>query len=176
MAKDVVEQLVSLLRSAEVVPRLDASRVVRSTRYDPFYRACTVLLTLAVCSSGEGKRSLNHQLLRLYEFVAVNSGLVAPLEAWVKARVGGQLVPLEDWATFPSGYAGETMHEAVVTYLLVSGEIVRDGTKMVRPEDPPRTPVSAAVESGLDGTIFQSEVATLRRLRALPLRLNMLAI
>lgn len=172
---DPVKELASLLREANAVPRLSPERMVRSSFYDAVYRACITGLAIREC----GRRvlsawSLNDQLLRLYQFTAIHRGLLKPLQEWAAARRSGTLTPLQEWARFPAGYATDTIHDGVVTYLLATGQLRRDRTTLVLDELPTSTFLWSLLRAVDAATLFPSERLALVELRQSGITLGML--
>lgn len=177
MASDPVIELVELLREAKAVPRLVPERISRSPLYDPAYRAILLVLTLKLCGKRDGEVfSLNHQKLRLFQFVALHDALLDPMREWISARKAGSLVPLEQWARFPSGYAADTVFDDVVTYLEATEQVKRESTRIVYNSEETGGRLARAIAEVEEHNLFAAERAVLQQLASTSIPLNLLKL
>lgn len=175
MTIDAVQQLTDLLREAKAVPRLRAEAVMASAIYDPVYRATILALTLHKCGKTGSDRSLSlaDPKLKLFQFVAVHRHLLPSLRGWVRAHAEGQRPSLDGWALFPRGYAADSLYERLVTYLVATGELRRDGNNLVGSFDD-QALLGRIIAAAETAAAFQQERATLAELGSTQITLGML--
>lgn len=174
-SEDPLRQLSELLREGKAVPRLRPERIVGSSIYDAVYRVGVIALTIQTCGrSGDGQASLHEQFLRLFQFVAVHPALLRPLKNWVTERRAGNLVPFDEWATFPAGYATDGLYDQVLTYLLASHHLRREGAQIALSLDA-GTPFLVELLTYIEANeLFAPERAVLNHLRGVKVTLGML--
>lgn len=175
MGPDPVAQLTALLREAKAIPRLRAEAVAPSSIYDALYRIIVVALTMSVCGERkvEGALTLPLAKLKLMQFVAVHPELLPSLRGWVTAHVNGERPSLAGWARFPRGYAADTIHDGVLTYLIATGELNPD-RKNVNTRSDGRGLLAALTEIAVSKDSFSGERRTLEELSVMKITLKML--
>jgi hypothetical protein len=133
MTASPVQRLTALLRKAKAVPDLRDEAVAPSSIYDPLYRTMVIALTMKICGKPvvDGGLSLPDPKLKLVQFIAIHPELLSSLRGWIAAHEQGERPSLDGWARFPRGYAADTLHEKVLTYLIATGELRRDGKNLL---------------------------------------------
>lgn len=175
---DPWQDLATLLREAKAVPRLRAESIIPSSIYDPLYRVVTIGLAMRACgkaSPDTGLPMLNAAKLKLCQFVAIRPQLLPSLRDWISAHEGGERPSLDGWAQFPRGYAADSLHESVLTYLVAIGELVREGHNLyvTKLESKPGL-LSRLVETVDQMDTFQGERKVLQELSTMRITLKML--
>lgn len=175
MTLSPVQRLTELLRKAQAVPDLHDAAVAPSSIYDPLFRTMVIALTMKMCGKpvAEGGHSLHEAKLKLFQFVAIHPELLPSLRLWVDAHAQGERPSLEGWARFPRGYAADTLHERVLTYLVATGECRRVGTGLVTRADAPGLLFSLADDAQTKES-FNVERACLQELSEMKITLKML--
>lgn len=176
MASDPVRELTALLREANAVPRIREESFALSAMYDSTYRAIVLGLALETCAkkrAGENEARLHDAKLKLFQFVAVHPELMPSLRGWLRAHQEGQRPSLNGWARFPRGYAADRLYERVVTYLVATGELGRDGAHVwLRQRD---GLLSNLIRVVVAGDAFTRERAVLNEFATVKLTMKMLS-
>lgn len=175
MTESPVQRLTTLLRKAKAVPDLCDQAVAPASIYDPRYRTMVISLTMKVCgrSVGLGGLSLSDAKLKLDQFVAIHPELLPSLRGWIAAHARGERPSLEGWARFPRGYAADTLHEKVLTYLIAIGELRREGKKLYSRSDGKGLLMALATNAQTEQS-FAVEQETLHELSGMKITLGML--
>jgi hypothetical protein len=174
MTASPVQRLTALLRRAGAVPALRDEAVAPSSIYDPLYRAMVIALTMRACGRLSGAEwSLSSARLKLAQFVAIHPELLPSLRGWVAAHRRGERPTLEGWAQFPRGYAADAHHERVLTYLVATGELRREGKNLVTRAEGDGL-LAALAESAEAKKSFAAERDALQEMAAMKITLKML--
>jgi hypothetical protein len=169
-----VQRLTTLLRKAGAVPNLCDEAVAPSSMYDPLYRTMVIALTMRVCGKPVlGGLSLSEPKVKLSQFVAIHPELLPSLRGWLAAHARGERPSLEGWARFPRGYAADTLHEKVLTYLIATGELRREARNLLTRVDGTGFLLSLAAAAKADRS-FVVELNTLEELNGMKITLKML--
>lgn len=175
MPNDPVQKLEELLVQGSISPRIDANRIARSSFYDAAYRTCVIAMVLKRCGESTDRGyAFNHQKLRLFQFVAVHRGLLAPLQEWSVAFRADRPVSLLEWAGLPSGYATDPTYDRVLGYLLATGHFVQQGERIIWTNGPAETFIDELVRSSDDGGLFRAERRAIETLAVTKLTKGML--
>lgn len=177
MASDPVVELTALLREAKAVPRIREESFALSAVYDSTYRALMVGLALDICGKqrvNANEPCLHDAKLKLFQFIAVHPELMPSFRGWLRAHQEGERPSLDGWARFPRGYAADTLYERVVSYLVATGELGRDGSQVWRRQG--EGLLSNVIRVAVAGDAFAREREILRELATVKLTMKMLSL
>lgn len=123
MSADFIE-LADIVEALGGRPRIDVSRVTTSVLHNASYHIAMVACAFAVLdhSRDERVKNVDAAWIKLMQFVAGRPKLAEDLETYARSRRGRQR---ECYSLMPRGYLGDTSHEAVITYLVISGALSR---------------------------------------------------
>ncbi|MGN6106576.1 MAG: hypothetical protein ACTHU0_15830 [Kofleriaceae bacterium] len=134
-------------------------------------------LTLDLCAkrrAEDASAQLHEAKVKLFQFVAVHPELMPSLRGWVRAHQEGHRPSLDGWARFPRGYAADSLYERIVSYLVATGELHREGAKLWRRHS--EGILSKLIRVVVTGDAFARERAVLTELATVKLTTKMLSI
>ena len=156
-----LERLAVLLATSGAEPDLHPERSAPSTIYDLEYRVIVVAMAFRLHATEDRfspKPRIQARRLKLLQFIAMRPWLVSVISEWSKGRKDARR-SLEPEESLRRGFIGDTMHDAVMDFLVAAGVLRREDAFVV-------AGVNSSVIFGLyDETrrreMFDTETATL---------------